>query len=245
MSRRPRIAVTSSRRRGTLMWWFNRLSLWRAGARAVRLVPGDGRIGLDGIDGVVLGGGDDIHAELYGAELRPRVRIDPERDELELNVLKAALAAGLPALGICRGAQMINVFLGGTLHADIHEIYLTAPRMQTALPRKTVTLEADSRLKRIIGRARDRVNALHHQSIDRLGRGLRVVARDEHGIIQAIERETEPFLVGVQWHPEFMVFDSGQQRLFRALVAAAAGMPAVGAEGAPQGLTDTAGGSGS
>jgi putative glutamine amidotransferase len=92
--------------------------------------------------------------------------------------------------------------------------------MRTALPRKTIMIEPDSRLGRIIGRRRDRVNALHHQSIDRLGEGLRIVARDEHQIVQAVERLAEPFLVGVQWHPEFMVFNGGQQRLFRALAAA-------------------------
>jgi putative glutamine amidotransferase len=116
---------------------------------------------------------------------------------------------------------MINVHFGGTLHADIYEVYEAAPRMRTALPRKTIMIEADSRLGRIVGRRRDRVNALHHQSIDRLGKGLKIVARDEHQIVQAIERPAEPFLVGVQWHPEFMIFHGGQQRLFRVLAAAA------------------------
>jgi putative glutamine amidotransferase len=202
------------------MWWFNRISLWRAKARPVRLQPGR-NLHFSDLDGLVLGGGDDIEAAVYGGKIRPLIRVDPERDEFELNLMKLVVAADLPVLGICRGAQMINVHLGGTLHADIHEVYEAAPRMRTVLPRKTIMIEPDSRLGRIIGRSRDRVNALHHQSIDRLGAGLRIVARDEHQIVQAIERPAAPFLVGVQWHPEFMIFDSGQQRLFRALAAAA------------------------
>lgn len=217
---RPRIGVTASRRGGRFMWQANRLALLRAGAVAVRLRPG-GPLPLEELHGLVIGGGDDITATLYGGEVDPAVRIDPDRDRLELDLLGEAARRFWPVLGICRGAQMLNIFLGGSLHVDIHAVYAEAPRMRTVLPRKTVNVEPGSRLASILDCRQCRVNALHHQSIDRLGRGLRVVARDAHGIIQAVERDGAPFTLGVQWHPEFLPADRGQQRLFRALAAAA------------------------
>lgn len=179
----------------------------------------------DRLDGLIVGGGDDISATVYGGEIDPAVRLDPERDELELRMLRHAFARSLPVLGICRGAQMINVFLGGSLHTDIHAVYVQAPRQRTVLPRKTVHVDADSRLGKILKCLKCRVNALHHQSVDRLGQGLRVVARDDHDMIQAIEGSDHRFLIGVQWHPEFLILDSGQQRLFRHLVRSARPLP--------------------
>jgi putative glutamine amidotransferase len=215
---RPRIGVTTSRRGGWRIFQMHRLALARAGARAIRLTGNDPV--PDRLDGLVIGGGDDIGAEIYGGQVLPDVRIDPERDKLELKLLDTALPAGLPVLGICRGSQMINVALGGSLHTDIYEVYVQAPHMRTVLPRKTVHIEPDSRLFRITGCNPCRVNALHHQSVDRVGRGLRVVARDEAGIVQAIEGTGPNFLMGVQWHPELLVLSSPQQRLFTALAKA-------------------------
>ncbi|MDF2689371.1 MAG: gamma-glutamyl-gamma-aminobutyrate hydrolase, partial [Microvirga sp.] len=192
----------------------------RVGARAVRLVPG-APLPEEPLQGIVIGGGDDIGAEIYGGKVLPDVRIDPERDKLELGLLRAALPAKLPILGICRGSQMINVALGGTLHTDIHEVYVQAPKMRTVLPRKQVTIELNSRLDRILRCNPCLVNALHHQSVDRLGKGLKVAARDESGIVQAIEDERMPFLLGVQWHPELLVWKRPHQRLFAALALAA------------------------
>lgn len=217
---RPLIGVTTSRQGGWRSYLMHRLALARAGARAVRLTPGD-PLPDEPLRGLVIGGGDDIGAEIYGGKVLPDVRIDPDRDRMELSLLTTALPTGLPILGICRGAQMINVALGGTLHADIYEVYAHAPRMRTILPRKRVSIEPESRLGRILGCNPCKVNALHHQSVDRLGQGLRIAARDESGIVQAIEHDGERFLFGVQWHPELLIWRQPQQRLFAALATAA------------------------
>jgi putative glutamine amidotransferase len=203
------------------MWLFNAFALWRSGGRAVRLEPGTD-IDMASLDGLVLGGGDDIDAGLYGGDVRLAVRIDLARDTLERSLLRQAMDRDMPVLGICRGAQMINIARGGSLHGDVYSFYPDLPRIYTPLPRKTIELLPGSRLRALIGRDRNRVNALHHQAVDRLGANLRIAARDEHGVVQAIECEHGTFLMGVQWHPEFLVFDQGQLRLYRALVAAAA-----------------------
>jgi putative glutamine amidotransferase len=217
---KPRIGVTTSRRGGWRSLMLNRLALMRAGAKAVGFRPGDA-LTVDGLAGLIIGGGDDIGAELYGGVPTPDIRIDPARDQMELTLLEKASAVKMPILGLCRGAQIMNVQRGGTLHADIHEIYEDAEKMRTVLPRKTVSFAEDSHLARILSCNPCRVNALHHQSIDVLGKGLRVVGHDEAGVIQAVEAAGDDFLIGVQWHPEMLVFSRSQQRLFAALAAAA------------------------
>jgi putative glutamine amidotransferase len=217
---RPIVGVTTSKRGGWGNFLFQRLAMHRAGGKAVRLRPGDS-VSLDELDALVIGGGDDIGAELYGGQVAPNVRFDPDRDVFEISLLKKAFPTSMPILGVCRGAQMINVALGGTLHGDIYTVFAEARRLRTVLPRKNVWIDDESRLGRVLLCNPCRVNALHHQAVDRVGRGLRVVGRDESGIVQAIEGIGVRFLIGVQWHPEFLVHLRAQQRLFTALVACA------------------------
>lgn len=217
MKDKPVIGITASRNKSMIAWLFDWLAVKRAGGFPVRVRPGDD-IDPDRLEGLVIGGGDDIGAELYNGELTMDVRIDPERDELEKRLLAHAFERRTPVLGICRGSQMINIQLGGTLHADIYETFEGVRRLRTALPRKMVSVDPQSRLGHLLGCVDCPVNSLHHQAVDKLGTGLRIVARDAHGIVQATEDPDHPFLIGVQWHPEFLVLDQGQQRLFRTLV---------------------------
>jgi putative glutamine amidotransferase len=220
MTVRPRIGVTVSDRGATLTWLAHWLAVRRAGGRPVRLTAG-GRSEVSGLDGLVIGGGDDIGAALYDGEIELDVRIDPDRDRMEQQALDAALHAELPVLGVCRGAQMINIHLGGSLHQDVHAAYAGLPRLRTPLARKQISVAGASRLAGLMGPGRVAVNSLHHQAVKRLGGGLRVSARDAHRVVQAIERPAGGFLIGVQWHPEFLVFRGRHQALYRGLVRAA------------------------
>lgn len=144
---------------------------------------------------------------------------DPDRDRMEKDLIHAALDRDLPLLGICRGTQILNTTLGGTLHSDIRNFYVDKPHVWTLLPKKEIDIVEDSHLAAVLQTTTAKVNSLHHQAIDRLGRGIRIVARESHnGIVQAIEVEDQPFCIGVQWHPEYLPQLHRQQKLFSALV---------------------------
>ena len=217
---RPLIGVTTSRRSGWRIFPLVALNVRLAGGRAVRWVDGSDARMAD-VDGVIIGGGDDISPDLYGGQLVTSARIDPGRDALERRLVHEAFEMSKPVLGICRGSQMLNVALGGTLHQDAYDAYRDSDRHRTILPRKTVMIEPGTRLAHVAGGAPMKVNALHSQAVDDLGRGLRVAARDRGGMIQAIERVCDPFAIGVQWHPEHLFYARRQIGLFRALVTAA------------------------
>lgn len=218
---RPLIAVTVSRRSGWRIFPLVALNLLLSGGRGQRWQAGR-PADLDEVDGLIVGGGDDISPDLYGGELVTSARLDPDRDALERRLIEGALDRNMPVLGICRGAQMLNVALGGTLHQDAYATYTASDHVWTILPKKTVDLLPETRLARIAGTDPMRVNALHSQAVDRLGDGLRVAARDVGGMVQAVERIADPFALGVQWHPEHLFYARRQRALFRALVCAAA-----------------------
>jgi putative glutamine amidotransferase len=145
---------------------------------------------------------------------------DAARDALERDVLARAIEAGLPILGICRGAQLLNVFFGGTLYPDVRQ-YFGEAEVRTVLPRRRVSADPASHLARVIGATSFKVNALHRQAVRAVGTGWAVVARDECGIVQAIEERDHRFRLGVQWHPEYIPQEPRQRALFADLVSAA------------------------
>jgi putative glutamine amidotransferase len=171
---------------------------------------------LDRLDGICLSGGPDLDPAAYGAperhlELGPT---EPSLDAFELALTRQALERGLPILAVCRGAQALNVACGGTLHQHI-----TGHRQTEAASRPThdVALAARSRLHRIVRKRVLSVNSFHHQAVDEVGAGLKVVGRAPDGTVEAIEGAG--FVVGVQWHAETL---HEHLPLFEALVSAAA-----------------------
>lgn len=217
---RPLIGVTTSRRSGWRVFPLVALNVWLAGGRATRWVAGrDARI--DRVDGIIIGGGDDISPDLYGGKLVTSARLDPARDALERRLVCEAFEQHKPVLGICRGSQMLNIALGGTLHQDAYGVYTASKHVWTILPRKTVQICEETRLAGLSGVSPMKINALHSQAVDELGEGLRVAAHDQGGMIQAIERVADPFALGVQWHPEHLFYARRQRAIFRALVTAA------------------------
>lgn len=213
-----KVGVTTSVRDSTSMWVFYLLALRLAGLRPVRLTSKNARAhDLGSFNGFVIGGGDNIGAEIYQGDITLDVKIDTDRDKLELDILRAADERALPVLGVCRGAQILNVHRGGSLHQDIHAAYENVPKMWTPLPKKRVNIEQGTALHAIMGVSQFNANSLHRQSVDRLGKGLRISATDRYGIIQAVECENldDRFLLGVQWHPEFMIYRRSQRNIFR------------------------------
>jgi putative glutamine amidotransferase len=220
-TRKPVIAVTGPTRRAMMPRMLVSLVLRLCGARPMQLRPGD-NFDHRSFDAVVVTGGHDIDPVLYAAKPEVIPRYDRERDEFESRVIDLALAHELPLLGICRGAQLLNARLGGSLFQELKNLRRETSNRWTILPLKTLLIDSPE-LSSLLGGQRCRINSLHNQGIDRLGEGIRVSGRDLDGIVQAIEDPQRRFLMGVQWHPEFLIYQSRQRRLFRALVDAARG----------------------
>ncbi|PSJ44769.1 peptidase C26 [Zobellella endophytica] len=214
----PLIGVTGPDSRLPLAWWASRFAIHLAGGRAVRLTPATFKYHKrDQLQGLIIGGGDDIDTGLYGMDTG-RAPADPARDAFEIELIEHALDTRLPLLGICRGAQLINVVLGGSLHPDIRPLRRHTSNRRTPLPRKTAVGCGQGRLDTIIRQSRWRINSLHHQAVDKLGTGLTVAARDLDNFVQAIEATGDHYVLGVQWHPEYLPYLHHQREIFRTLV---------------------------
>ena len=198
----------------------------------VGLSPEDLQTLFARIDGLLLTGGGDIDPQRFSGRPHPRVYdIDARRDDLEIRLAQMAAEQGKPFLGICRGIQVINVALGGSLFTDIsdqlsgslrHDWYPDIPRNHLA---HGVSIAPGSRLAAILGGEAFEVNSLHHQGIERAAQVLRPVAYAPDQLVEAVELPDHPFGLGVQWHPEWLQEHAPQRQLFKALVEAAADSP--------------------
>lgn len=178
------------------------------------------------VNGVIIGGGQDIFPMLYDATPKQGYAYDRERDALEISVAEQARRDDIPTLGICRGAQLINVVRGGALHADVSAEYEDAAYPNGVWGkiffRKCVYLGENTLLRRIFEVEALEVNSLHKQAIKSLGDGLRISAQEKNGVVQAIEDESLAFFLGVQFHPELLVYRNDVRRLFEKFIEAAA-----------------------
>lgn len=221
MAERPRIGITGNGRRWAPAWWCARLAVLLAGGTAERISvrhPPSGKP----LKALIIGGGNDISPEHYQGDILEKVKTDPERDTLEMQWIQRALDERMPLLGICRGAQLINVVLHGTLHQDIRPLRHRTKNRPGLLPTKQVRLAVDARLAEICGKAHLRVNSLHHQAIKDPGEGIRIVGWDLDQLTQAIESAARRPVLGVQWHPEYLFYLPSQLAIFRWLVTSAA-----------------------
>jgi putative glutamine amidotransferase len=183
---------------------------------------------LGRLDGVLFTGGGDIAAEYYQAELHTKINgVEPDRDRLELLLLEKVVSEGKPFMGICRGLQLINVGLGGSLYADIadqvpgaakHDYY---PDWDRDYLSHSIRVESNSRLAEILGTTGVQVNSMHHQAVRQLAPDLVPTAHAPDGIIEAVELPRHPFGLAVQWHPEWLSAHSQMRSLFAAFAEAA------------------------
>lgn len=199
----------------------------RAGGLPLIFAPGEtrGDEWLELVDGLLLCGGGDVDPALYGGRAHPAIGgVDRARDESEIELVRGAIARDLPLLAICRGLQLVNVALGGTLIEHLpDEVGAGVPhRGKRDYQRHAVEIERESRLARVLGTCRTSPASSHHQALRRVADGLVVVARAPDGVIEAAEMPARRWLIGVQWHPErSAALDPEQQRLFDAFVSAA------------------------
>jgi putative glutamine amidotransferase len=183
---------------------------------------------IERLDGILLTGGGDIAIELFDGEPHARVDgVEPDRDTLELALVQAATQSGKPFLGVCRGFQVVNVALGGTLYTHIQDQLPGAIKhdydsgSQRQFLAHTVRLEKSSALARMLGETELSVNSLHHQGAKDLAPSLKPAAYAPDGLVEGLELPGHPFGMAVQWHPEWLMDQPVSRRLFGSFIQAA------------------------
>ncbi|MBK9927046.1 MAG: gamma-glutamyl-gamma-aminobutyrate hydrolase family protein [Anaerolineales bacterium] len=179
------------------------------------------------LDGILFSGGGDIGLELSPGEPHPRItEVDLERDSVEMKLIQASASDGKPFLGICRGCQMLNVALGGTLYTHISDQLPTAldhsypGNLRTVLVHE-VKIEEGTHIAEILGEPIVKVNSLHHQGLKDIAPSLRVTGHAPDGLVEAVELSDHPFGIAVQWHPEWLTDQPSTRNLFRKFIEAA------------------------
>jgi len=230
ISKRPLIGLTTYGRKETGEYSLPAQyidSVRRAGGIPVLVAPGETNLETlcQSLDGIILTGGGDIHPDQYkGNSHALMYKVDEQRDATELELTKLILEKDIPALAICRGLQILNIFFGGTLYEHIPDVFEETV-LHRLPPRETVKHMVDvikgSKLHGIVGSDKIEVVSWHHQAVRDVPKNLTITARSDDGIVEGIELDSHSWLVAVQWHPELSASnDVLQQKLFNALIEA-------------------------
>jgi len=216
MARKANIVITGSAKGSRSAWILSRALLRLYGVEAKFVQPHHWDKSIQ-MDGLLITGGIDVDPLTFSTKRHPSIeKTDPLRDAMELFYLKQAQKKKIPIMGICRGMQIINLFMGGTLHPHIPEMGLDFEHPRSLFPLNLLSIAPKTHLHKILRTDNLKANALHHQTIDKLGKDLRVAAKDTNTLVQAIESREENFILGLQWHPEFMPYHWSTHRIFKA-----------------------------
>tara|TARA_R110002110_G_scaffold383245_4_gene594644 strand:- start:5129 stop:5827 length:699 start_codon:yes stop_codon:yes gene_type:complete len=219
MKKQPIIGVTRSASRDYAMYFAIKMAMWLEGCQVVLITAKTTPQDL-ALDGLILSGGVDILLGHDSSHKKANYPYEPERDTLEYMQLKRAEEMRIPVLGICRGAQIINIHRGGTLHYDVAKAYEKAQYPSSLLAklfyRKRMHTDNESLIDNIIGDNIVKINSIHTQAIDKLGTGLRITAKESNGVVQVIEDPSFDFYLGLQFHPELLLYHRYFRQIFSA-----------------------------
>jgi putative glutamine amidotransferase len=214
MAKKPLVGICLPNKGNFFAYLFIKLNLRIQGAYSVRLRPSENNVKFQRLDGLILSGGTDINPTLYGANKDAHnTPLDTKRDTFELEMIDKAYKKQIPILGICRGAQLINIYFKGTLYPSILELDQYIIHKNSIFPIKSAFIKRLSNLFAITKKKEIVINSIHNQAINKVGDDLQVSACHDK-IIEAIEKENYPFLLGVQWHPEYLIYLKEHRLIF-------------------------------
>lgn len=221
--KRPLIGISVPLKGGLIQNLAIRFSVFICGGRSINMSVNNYLEKCQNLDGLIISGGTDIHPSLYNSSnIKTKYSYDVPRDKMELDLIKLAYKHSKPLFCICRGAQLLNVAKGGTLYEDLSKVYENAEYPTTQLAkifyRKKIFIEDGSYLNLFLNKSEELVNSMHTQSVNRLGSGLKVTSQEKNGVVQSIENTDGQFVLGVQFHPEFLIFRKNIRSLFRKFI---------------------------
>lgn len=218
MDKKPLVGICLPDKGNIFAYIFIRLNLYMQKAKWISLKPSSDNIDFAELDALLLSGGDDIDPMLYGGDKDAHnTSLDKKRDCFELEMIDKAYKKKIPILGICRGAQLINIYFKGSLYPTILDLDEYIIHKNSIFPVKKVIVKIFSKLFTIVRHKEIVANSIHNQAIKEVGENLKVSATDDR-IIEAIEKKDYPFLLGVQWHPEYLLYLKEHRNIFRSFV---------------------------